>query len=736
MAVKKVAPQTVKFVEAVGCTDDCSTTLVINNGIDLPCKEWDNIDSALLRERMLVDNQLFASGFVRRIERSSLGDSLRIKKRGIDVGSIRTQDSGAPAVNECDTVFDSITMKDFEKTFYVVNTTKNLQICVKDFIGLQWQDLIGGQMSDYAADEFAGSDLADIIISGIIEKYSEFTPKFMLLASGGGSGEDMHGDDGILAKAYYASKGQYFHTIQYDVSEVKTDYPNVTINAIVGGSKYDTAPSAFASADLYLLDFVDWLNGLKEKRNPLFNATIDVSEGTIYVASTIATRIIDLKIVLNDGTLVDWGCEPKAGNVLVFTELQRAMLINDVPLLFQYETIDSSNFAEKFKEYKKNFKTYLHNNGFTDVIESDVMIGIDPLLMFEREAQTQDAFISGNLQADFMDKVGLQISQFKPLNALTDTGLFFMTVAGNLLLLDDGSNYLNEITNMGRIKFSEACDTNGMVNIMGGAPPIGSEIEHYGLFASNLEDSWFVQDNGLDDREPYQSTLANLPCFDDNVKKHCLIESQCVLNSNVETVSSYDGGADETTILVTIGTNTPVGTTLVYDVNWALSDGTSMQGVNTASFIITLPGDQTASGLSLTVTGQVTATIGPDSQCTTYLSYSERYGEGTGLTLCVGTIVHDQSGDLISDSLNVVYTIDGVISTIPLIDSALDLNQVPDYPAIELEMEAILPGTSVTISKLVDDVTILVEDLPSFLIDVKVLSDNTANETLPLVIDC
>lgn len=730
---KKVAPQTVKFVEALDCSGDhCSDVIKINNGIDLPCKQWDDIDSALLRTRMLVDNQLFNSGFVRRIERSSLGDSLRIKQRGIDVGPVRTEDSGSPAVNECKTVFDGITMKDFEKTFYVVNTTKNIQLCTKDFIGLQWQDLIGGQMGDYAADEFEDSDLADMIISGIIEKYMAFTPRFMLLASDGSPAEDMHGDDGIFAKAYYASKGQFFHTIQYDVSEVTTSFPNVYINAIVGGSKYDTAPDTFASADLYLLDFVEWLNSLKEKREPLFNVSIDVSEGIVYVASTIATRIIDLKIVLNDGTLVDWGCEPLAGNMLVYTELQRAMMINDVPLLFQYEVIDSTNFAEKFKEYKKQFKIYIHNNGFE---ESDIRIGIDPLLMFEREAQTQDAFIDGNLQADFMDKIGLQASQFKPLNALTNTGLFFMTVPGNLLLLDDGSNYLNQISNMGRFKIVEACSTDGLVNILGGGLPIGSEIEAYGLFAANLEGSWFVEDNKLDERDPRKSTLANLPCFDDNVKKHCLIESECVLTSHVETAIDYDGGSDETTIIVTIETNTPLGTTLLYDVNWALSDGTSMTGVSTSSFIITLPGDQTQSGLVLSVTGKVTAQIGPDDQCETFLSYSERYGEGVGTILCTGTVVHDQTV-VIGAGLGVEYVIDGVTSNIPLIDPLLSLNVTGDFPAIELEIEAILPGTSVTITRLVDDITILVEDLPSFIVDVLLTAVATANQTAPLAIDC
>ena len=203
-----------------------------------PCKSWTNEESNLLRERMLRDNQLFQSGLVRRVEASNLGNSRRIRKSGIDVGPIRTEDSGAPSVDECKVNFDGMRIKEFEKTFYVVNTNKNLQFCVKDFIGTKWQDLVSGAYSDYDAEFFEDTDLADAIISNVIDKYTEFLPKFMLMAVCNGSGEDMHGDDGIMAKAYYAAKSQYFHTLEYDISDVDSDYPNTYIQAIVGGSKY------------------------------------------------------------------------------------------------------------------------------------------------------------------------------------------------------------------------------------------------------------------------------------------------------------------------------------------------------------------------------------------------------------------------------------------------------------------------------------------------------------------
>ena len=166
----KYNPEQLMFVKETGCSNDCQNEIQINNDLSLPCKEWTNEESMMLRKRMLTDNQLMASGLIRQVERSALGNSLRIRKHGIDVGPIRTQDSGAHAVNECGVTFDTITMEDFEKTFYVVNTEKNIQLCTRKFIGTKWQDMIGQNLGDYDAEDFEGTDLADMIIADIIEK--------------------------------------------------------------------------------------------------------------------------------------------------------------------------------------------------------------------------------------------------------------------------------------------------------------------------------------------------------------------------------------------------------------------------------------------------------------------------------------------------------------------------------------------------------------------------------------
>jgi len=733
----KVAPETLEFVRSVGCADDCSNILEINNGIDLPCKQWTNEESNLLRERMLRDNQLLTSGFVRRVSKSNLGNSNRIRKTGLDVGPIRTQDSGAGAVNECKITWDTIRIKDFEKTFYVVNTEKNLQICVKDFIGTQWQDLISDAYSDYEADAFADTDLADLIIAGIIEKYIAFIPKFMLLATCGGSGEDMHGDDGIFAKAYYASQGQYFHTLEFDMTAVDTGFDTTFIQAIVGGDKYEAVPSDFATAEQYLLDFLAWINTRKESRNYLFNASLDLTTFKMYVASNFATRLIDLRIVLNDGTLVDWGCKSAYADQLAPMELQRAMLINDVPLLFQYEQIDETNFAEKFKLYKKEFKKYLKQNGWSDLTDSDIRIGIDPELLEERKCQIQNRFLAGSIPADFMDTIGLAESQFVPLNALDDTGLFFMTINQNLLLLDDGTNVLNQIENMGKIRFQEACDTPGIVNIISGVPPIGSEVEAWGAFACNITDSYFVIDNDLENREPCEHSKLNLTCYDANVKNECVIEATCSLSCSVETTAVYDELADETTISVVVSTNTPGGTTLVYDLAYALSDGTGQNGISVPVFDITLPGDQTASGLRLSVTGTIEAQLAGDVQCATNVVHTEDFGDGSGFLLCVLTDTNDDGANPLTDTLSIDYAIDGGAQNTPLVDSGLDYSEAGDYPAIEAEIEAIFPGTTVSITVPGAGLALItISDMPSYITDVQITSGDTTNSTAVLVQDC
>jgi hypothetical protein len=729
----KVSPQILDYVRTVGCANDCDNVIEINNGIPLPCKQWTNEESELLRERMLEDNQLISSGFVRRVSKSNLGNSNRIGKTGLDVGAIRTQDSGAGAVNECKVTWDTIRIKDFEKTFYVVNTEKNLQICVKDFIGTKWQDFVSDTYSDYQADAFADTDLADMIVAGIIEKYVAFVPKFMLLATCGGSGEDMHGDDGIFAKAYYASQGQYFHTLEYDMNDVETDFDNLFIQAIVGGDQYQAEPTDFGTAELYLLDFLNWINTRKEGRNYLFNASIDLTTNKMYVASNFATRLIDLRIVLNGGELVDWGCKSAYADQLAPTELQRAMLINDVPLLFQYENIDETNFAQKFKEYKKDFKQYLKRNGWDDITDSDIRIGIDPDLLLERDCQIQNRFLEGSIPINFMDQIGLSESQFVPLNALDDTGLFFMTINQNLLLLDDGSNVLSQITNMGRIRFQEACDLPGMVNILGGVPPIGSEVEAWGAFACNITDSWFVIDNELETREPCAHNKLNLACYDDDVKNECVIEATCSLSCSVDVTAVYNELADETTISVVVSTNTPGGTTLVYDLGYSLSDGTNASGISTAAFDITLPGDQTESGLTIVINGTIEAQIGGDVQCAANVVYSERFGEGDGYLLCVLTNTNDDAVNSLTDQLSVNYELNGAPVNVPLVDTGLDYSQVGDYPAIETEIEAIFPGVMVSLTNPSGTLALIeITDMPSYITNVTISSADTGNDTAVL----
>jgi hypothetical protein len=55
----QVAPQLLKYVTAVDCNSQCDYTMEINNGLDLPCKMWTSMESNLLRELMLEDNELF-----------------------------------------------------------------------------------------------------------------------------------------------------------------------------------------------------------------------------------------------------------------------------------------------------------------------------------------------------------------------------------------------------------------------------------------------------------------------------------------------------------------------------------------------------------------------------------------------------------------------------------------------------------------------------------------------------
>jgi len=730
--MRKVAPQLVKFVEKNSCDSHCAYTMEINNGLPLECLTWTTSESTILSERMLRDNELLTSGFVCRLNRSDLGNRNKYSASGIDIGEVRTQDSGAPDVTECKITFNPITFADFEKEFYVVNTELNTRMCVKNFIGKKQQELISNQLSTYeVAEEFANTDLAMIIVAKIIQKFQDFLPEFMLLASKGGSGKNLHGDDGILAKAFYAEQGVYFHTIQYDLSDVVSGTPDTYINAIVGGARYDTDPAAFASPDLYILDFVEWLNSLKEKRDFMFDVTFDAANNTVVVASNFITRQIDLKVVLNDGSVVDWACAE--ADMLPFTQLQGRILINDKPQSFQYEKIDNSNFFNKFKEYKKQFMIHLHNNGHSDVSIDQMLIGIDPLLMLEREDYIASQTLAGNFNATSIDSIGFNFGQFKPLNALTDTGLFFMSTPGNILQLSDDTDFSAQT----RIRESKCADKEGEIEILGGVPPVGSDVEAWGRFASNITDSWFVLDNKLSERQPYAATMKNLQCYDANVRNGCAVASGCQIFSNVTTEVAYNPSTLETTITVSIDSSLNVDGTLVYSIDWALSDGTAATGVATSDFVITLPGDQTDAGFRLSVTGSVTgtATVGGGT-CVDYVNYTEKIGDGDGFGYCDHEITNDQNVVEVTDTLQLFFDVDGVTESVSLQDTDLSIDDPSDYPSIETELEAIIPGSIVTISKTGTEFTISMENVPSFITDIYLFSDGSGLQTAVFDTSC
>jgi len=240
--LKKVGTGVVEFVREVGCNGagNCAT-IPVNNGLPLTCKSFDNLESALLRRRALEDEQLFASGFTRIVDRSALHGNLGIRNTGIDVGQIRTEADGARGVSECRYNYEGMTIDMWEKRFYVVNTNKHLKLCPRDFVGKQLSDLIGDRMTDF--DNFTETDLADILIGAIIEEYTKrFVAKFLLLAVFDNEGTNMHGDDGVLAKAYYAWREQYFSTVSYDLSAIAAGKKLV---AIQGGKQYSKTVADF-----------------------------------------------------------------------------------------------------------------------------------------------------------------------------------------------------------------------------------------------------------------------------------------------------------------------------------------------------------------------------------------------------------------------------------------------------------------------------------------------------------
>lgn len=690
-----VAQQTAEFVQNVGCSN-CQQNIPLNNGLTLECRMYDDRESEILRARALMGSNMVSSGVARILNRSEINANGRIFKRGINVGPIRTADSGAAGFRECRHNYESFSVEYFEKKFYVMPTEKKLKLCVKEFVGTKWSTYLrneGAGRDDFMAEFFAQSDMADILVAAIIEQYDKFVPEFVLLSTQKSESENGHGDDGIMAKMWYQQREQHFHTLQFDMSEL--DAAGQIAYLRVNGKTQEFAFDTYGSIELVMTAIFDWLSALKWRAvEYMFDVSGDAANAILTVASAFAVQRVELDVIIADSsTVVEWGCNERSLE-LPYEELVPNMLINDVPLLFNYSEITEQNFAQMFKYYLKEYKRYLHRNGFDVLTMSNVRILIDPELLLEREGQQQNIFLRfNNTDADTMSALGLSENTFVPEAALNQTGLFLITMLGNLTVLADPSN-INGVLNASRIRVKEICEENGDYVAIQFENPLGSDVEHFGLTAANLCGSPFIEHNDLDSQIPLRHTQTILPCFDSSCRTECATKpATCTVAASIEYDAVYDGTNTE----ITVDINALVaneGFALAYDTNWSLSDGTS--GTSSAeSFVITIPGDQTASGLVLNVQTIVQASDPDGVGCTTKASLSERLGDGDGSECSyAGT---SNAGSVTSLEVVLNYTTGGS-DTIPLTNAALDIDVPADFAAIEAELEAIIPGADATLT--------------------------------------
>lgn len=698
MALTTVRPATVKFVQQVDCAN-CSTNINLDNGLPLECRKYTEIESAMLRARALKGNELIESGVMMVMDESLVNKDKKIRKRGINVGPIRTRDSGAASFRECRHNYEGFSIDNFEKLFYTVPTEKKLKICTKEFVGTHWSQYMrnmGASLSDFTADVFANSDMSDILLAAIIEEYECFVPEFTMLSAQNSESENGHGDDGIMSKIWFQSKYQYFHTVEWDLTDF--DAAGKALNIRVNGKKLRFLRDDYADFALALTDILDQISALKWKAiHYMFNASGDIANKKLVVASAFATTRVQMNLVINDGEIVDWGCNEIA-QLVDYTELVPNMLINDTPLLFNYQEINEQNFAQLFKNYIKEYKRYLHRNGFGNMPMSEMRICIDPELLLEREGQQFNVFLRFNNDNDLMSSLGLGEETFVPVTALNNTGLFLITMRGNLQLLADPDNNFGMIGEA-NIKIDTVCMNEGdFVRVMF-ENPLGSDVEHYGLVAANLCGSPHVVHNDLDNQVPLRHTEAILPCFDADVRQRCATSiASCTIAADIDYVATYDDVADETNIVVDVtATSTNESYTTSYSTTYTLSDGTaSPSPITTPSFTITLPGNQVDSGLVLTVQTTVQSLDGSDVKCTCNPTETFRIGDGAGVSY---TFFSDNVIGAASTNLVVTLDLQGTILNVPLVNTALDIREAADHPEIEEEIEAIIPDSLVTIQE-------------------------------------
>ncbi len=512
------------LLETIKAGCDCAKTGLEIKGEMVEARRY-NIDMvALSRLYIIKQSELISGGWA--TVKDNVIDGVKYKRDRWNLIA-KSKATGGLSKRECGFDASVLERRVMEKVCETTRIYTHHEHCPNATIGTELQDIVFGPNG--TEDPSGGLNQSDFMINALLDSQVKALTKSLPLGINNGNDPVSAHFDGVLAQLVRQNAATYFHTIRYDFADFDDSVESLFVKH--GGNRTELAT---------IEAFVDWVAGLKDYNGNLLYTVFYADGGTaVEITSNVAGYSIGVQVVVSaTGATIDWTCAEEFG----FTTLQNRMPFVQEPLVLPNTTIDSTTFLAYFLNVKKLWAKYLDPD--VDYSSTPTYVAIDPHII-NNEAVA--ALLEFNKQALGFQLKTTGLEQFPwtfvPVDALKNTGLFWITVKGNIEVLT------NTMTPGDGLKsgVNEKCDTAWAKTDM----LANAVVLDFGVIGSNVFDTDFAA-------EVLKTTAfspENIPALCTQARTNCTAVT-------VTDVASFDYEITDTTISFEDTTLAPAGLTI------------------------------------------------------------------------------------------------------------------------------------------------------------------------------
>jgi hypothetical protein len=395
-----------------GCA--CTKTGLEINGEQVEARRYTLDMVALTRLHIIKQSEIVSGGWA--TVKDNVIDGIKYTREEWKIVS-KSAATGGLSKRQCGFDKSVLERRFMEKVCETVRIYAHEEHCPNAAIGTQLQDLVFGQ----GGNGEAGLTNTDKYVNALLDAQTRAMTKSIPLGIYQGNDAVSAHFDGVIAQVVRQNAATYYHTIRYDLSEFDTDAERIFF-------KHGGTFATYATVE----DLVDGVAALKDTNGDLlYTVYSGDGDGIVEITSNKAGYTIGVQIVVAaTGTTIDWTCAEEES----FTTLQNRMPFVQEPLVLPNTEITASNFISYFLDVKAKWLRYLDPD--IDYSKTPAYMAIDPTLI---QNEGVAALLEFNKAAMGFQLKTTGLEQFPwtfvPVSALTNTGLFYITVKGNIEVL-------------------------------------------------------------------------------------------------------------------------------------------------------------------------------------------------------------------------------------------------------------------------------------------------------------